>query len=445
MADLDKAIGDIGGTASILFVDLEGGGETLGHAGEHDAKNPASNAKIPTAAAALSIVGADHRFVTGLFGVPSGDTLSELVLRGRGDPTLTTDDLGGLVRELRSKGVRKVGKVLVDQSYFDASFVPPAFDQQPDEWAYFRAPVAAVSLNENTVTFHVRPTKDGEKAEISVDPPGFVDIEGSISTGKKGSSESISCDVSVKGDRLSAKLGGRLPEDSRGVPVVKRVDDPRRFAGFALRGVLREQGIEVGDEVKLGGESEKHPIATHSSRPLGEVLALLGKDSDNFAAEMVLKATGAESGASTSSADGAKTVERFLKEHGSLDSGMKVTNGSGLFDANRSTAFGLVTLLGDVYRTPAMSAEFVAQLSIGGVDGTLKHRLTKWADRKAIRAKTGTLAGAIALSGFILGPNGRGPVVFSVLVNGVKGKSSEARAAIDKAVDAVATEVWKDP
>ncbi len=439
---LDADIQELGGTTSVIFIDLETG-ETLGAAHEHDAKNPASNAKIPTAAAALAILGPAHRFTTGLFGKLKDGNIDALVLRGRGDPTLTTDDLSGLVRDLRSAGARKVGRVVVDQSYFDASFTPPAFEQQPGEWAYFRAPVAAISLNENTITLHIRAGADGDKAEIVVTPPGFVDIEGSVATGKKGSAESITCDVSAKGDRLLARIGGRIPEGSRLVPIVKRVDDPRRLAGFALRAVLKEQGVEVGDEVKLGGEEEKHTLTTHSSRPLGEVLALLGKDSDNFAAEMVMKATGAGASGSTSADAGAKAIEGFLREHGALDDGMSVTNGSGLFDANRSTAFGLATLLVDVERSPALGPEFIAQLSIGGLDGTLKHRFAKWGTRRAIRAKTGTLAGAVALSGYVFADGGRSPVAFSILVNGVNGKASESRAAMDKAVGVVAEELWK--
>ncbi len=439
---LDGAIRDLGGNASVLFVDLETG-ETLASSHEHDPKNPASNAKIPTAAAALTLLGPDHRFVTGLYGKAKDGAIDELVLRGRGDPTLSTDDLAHLARDLRAAGIRKVGRIAVDQSYFDAKFVPPAFDQQPNEWAYFRAPVAAVSLNENTVTFRVRATSEGEKAEILVEPPGFVDVEGSVSTGKKGSPESITCELSPKGDRLLAKMGGHLPEGSRLVPIVKRADDPRRLAGFALRAVLKEQGFEVSDDVKLGGDDEKRSLTTHASRPLAEIVPLLGKDSDNFAAEMLLRATAAERDGSTSAEDGAKVVEAFLRDHGALDAGMKVTNGSGLFDANRSTAYGLATLLADTYQSPKIAPEFVAQLSIGGVDGTLKHRFGKWAKERAVRAKTGTLAGAVALSGYVLAPAGRKPIVFSILVNGVNGKASEARAAMDKAVDAAAAELWK--
>ena len=439
---LDAEIQELGGTTSALFIDMETG-ETLGAAHEHEAKNPASNAKIPTAAAALAILGPEHHFVTGLFGKVKDGTVEELVLRGRGDPTLSTDDLGGLARDLRAAGVRKVVRILIDQSYFDETFTPPAFDQQPNEWAYFRAPVAAASINENTIRLQVRAGSDGDKADIVVNPPGFVDIEGVIATGKKGSPESITCELSAKGDRLLAKIGGQIPEGSRLVPIIKRVEDPRRLAGFALRAVLKEQGVDVGDEVKLGGEEEKRALTTHSSRPLGEIVALLGKDSDNFAAEMLLKATGAGSSGSTSSAEGAKAVEGFLREHGALDNGMKVTNGSGLFDANRSTAYGLVTLLSDVYQSPTLAPEFVAQLSIGGLDGTLKHRFGKWGKRRAIRAKTGTLAGAVALSGYVLAQGGRRPVAFSILVNGVNGKASQCRAAMDKAVEVAANELWK--
>jgi D-alanyl-D-alanine carboxypeptidase/D-alanyl-D-alanine-endopeptidase (penicillin-binding protein 4) len=94
-------------------------------------------------------------------------------------------------------------------------------------------------------------------------------------------------------------------------------------------------------------------------------------------------------------------------------------------------------------RDPHAGPEYVAQLSIGGVDGTLRHRFRDWQVSRAIRAKTGTLDAVAALSGYVLPPPGRAPVAFSVLVNGIPGKVDAARASMDRVVDAVAREVWK--
>ncbi len=91
-----------------------------------------------------------------------------------------------------------------------------------------------------------------------------------------------------------------------------------------------------------------------------------------------------------------------------------------------------------------MRDEYVAQLAIGGVDGTLRGRLKKEVHRRAVRAKTGTLDDAIALSGYVLGPPGKGPVAFSVLFNKVEGKAYGARAAADRLAEVIAERLWGD-
>jgi D-alanyl-D-alanine carboxypeptidase/D-alanyl-D-alanine-endopeptidase (penicillin-binding protein 4) len=406
--------------------------------------NPASNAKIPTAIAALTVLGPERRFVTGLYGKIESGRVARLVLRGTGDPGLETDHLAGLGRDLEVLGVKKVGSIAVDQSRFDDAYVPPAFDQQPNEWAPFRAPVAPVSLARNTVTLWFTPAAGvGEPATITVDPPGFVDLEGSVSTSAKDKPEKIGLAVEPKGGRLLAKLSGTIPLGSKPVPGIRRVDDPRLLAGYALRAVLRRQGIETGDEITLGGDDEKRLLASHRSATVGELLPRLGKDSDNFAAEMLFKAVGAEKTGSPKAGDAAQVVEALLRARGAFDPGMKITNGSGLFDANRLTAHGVATALTSGARDPAIAPELISQLAIGGVDGTLRGRFGKWKDRRAIRAKTGTLAKSVALSGFILDRDGRPAVAFSFLVEAEPGKAKDARAAIDRAVSSIADLVWR--
>jgi len=433
-----------GGAAAVAILDLETGVMVATHH-EHDAMNPASNAKLVTAAAALRLLGPNHRFLTGLYGKLDGDRVPDLVLRGQGDPSLDAGHLYAMARELVTAGVRRVGQILVDQSYFDERYVPPAFEEQPDEWAPFRAPVSAVALDENTVTFSVRPSQKGKDATIRVDPPGIVDVVGSVRTTAKSDPEKMTLELTPKGDRLVARVGGHVPENARVMRVRRRLEDPRLAPGHALRSILASAGIEVEGSVKLGGAKEKRLLASHRSASLGELLGALGKDSDNFYAEMIFKSIAGEKKSGPASAEGAsEAVTAFLKEAGAFEQGVVVKNGSGLFDANRTTAWATVSLLRAAYRDSAVMPEFVAELAVGGVDGTLRGRFRNLSQRGLVRAKTGTLKSVAALSGYVLAPPPGAPLAFSIYVNGIPDKVSAARPLMDKIVEVSARSLWKD-
>jgi len=438
----DKSIRDAQIGVEVMEIDS---GAVWASYGEHTPLNPASNAKVFTAAASLALLHGSFRYQTTLSGTLKGTTVDgPLVLRGNGDPSLETEDLYGLVRDLVARGVKKIeGDILVDQRFFDGEHTPPAFEQQPNEWAYFRAPVSAVAVNENTVTLHLRPTSDGQNAVASFDPPGFVDVEGSVKTKGEGA-DTVGLALSANGKRLSAKLSGAVAEDAKLVHYVRRVEDPSLLAGYALKAVLEDRGIKVGGEVKVGQASGKaSTLAHHESLPLSTLLYSLGKQSDNFYAEMIFKSLGGEKkGRPAKSADSAAIVTKWLQDGNMLEPGTVIKNGSGLFDANRVTAHGVNLVLKDAWNDPTRRAEMVAQLSIGGVDGTLHKRFKNRSKHMAVRAKTGTLDDVIALSGYVLAPPGKSPVAFSILFNKVAGKGGAARSAADELVEKIHDRLW---
>jgi D-alanyl-D-alanine carboxypeptidase/D-alanyl-D-alanine-endopeptidase (penicillin-binding protein 4) len=418
----------------ISIVDLETGKVLAAH-NEREAMNPASNAKLYTAAAALSLIGPAHRYETALIGSISGEAITTgLTIRGYGDPSLRTADLAGLVQELVGLGIRSVdGDILVDQAFFDDVYTPPAFEQQPNEWAYFRAPVSAIALNRNTITATMRP-KGKSSSIVTFDPPGFVDAEGSVKH-EDGGPESVKLALSPQGQRLKAKLAGSFSTPL--YRITKRVEDPTLLAGYALRSLLESAGIKVSGEVK-SGKGKGHAIVRHQSATLSELLFAVGKNSDNFYAEMIFKTLGGEAkGRPASSANAADVVTHWLESEQLLTAGTVIKNGSGLFDANRVTAAGVTSLLKRMAGDPKVATEYMAQLAVSGVDGTLQRRLRGPSTRGFIRAKTGTLNDTIALSGYVLRKTKR-PIAFSILFNGVGGKQDSARAAADKLVTTLA-------
>jgi D-alanyl-D-alanine carboxypeptidase/D-alanyl-D-alanine-endopeptidase (penicillin-binding protein 4) len=425
---------------AILDVDT---GHFLATYNEHMPLNPASNAKLYTAGAALAHLHGDHRFETTLSGnAKNGAVTGPLVLRGHGDPSLSTEDLWGMVQELRAHGIRRVdGDILVDQRFFDEQTTPPAFEQQPNEWAAFRAPVSAVAVNENTITLTVRPASAPDSpATASFDPPGFVDSEGTINTAESGA-DTVVLALAGNGRRMSAKLAGAISQDSKVVRYSRRVEDPTLLAGYVLRNLLEKADIKVTGDVKTGSLRNVGVIVKHESEPLGRLLYALGKNSDNFYAEMIFKTLAGEvKGRPAKSESSAGIVLKWVESIGAADTGVVVKNGSGLFDANRVTTASLVQVLRACFRDSAIQPEFVAQLAVGGVDGTLHKRFRDTRGRRVVRAKTGTLEDAAALSGYVLGPPGKGPVAFSAIVN--HATPSQGRAAIDTLVELLVVRQW---
>jgi D-alanyl-D-alanine carboxypeptidase/D-alanyl-D-alanine-endopeptidase (penicillin-binding protein 4) len=431
----------VGGRFGASFVDVASGAEIASSFADAP-MNPASNQKLVTAGVALRHLGPRYTFSAGLYGQIRAGRVDELVLRAAGDPSLTHGDLEAFAKTLAEKGVRGVGDVLVDQSAFDEHFVPPGFEQQPDEWAPFRAPVSAVALDRNSVLVSIVPAERGAPAKVLFEPQGFVDVAGQIKTTPRGASPLARVGLAANGARLVAKVSGSVPEGSEPIRYRQRVDDPRLLAGYALKNALAAAGIAVSGTVRSGGSAQKGELVSRKSRPLAELLPELGKQSDNFYAETLLKTVALEArGRPASSAAGAEVATAWLKEIGAWEAEVHVGNGSGLFDANRLTARSLARLLVSVQKSPDLAASFLAQLAVGGVDGTLRGRFTKLAQRRAVVAKTGTLRDVVALSGYVMDPDRTHPVAFSLLLNGIAGRAPAGRQRIDRIVELVANEL----
>ena len=414
--------------------------------GEHSSQlalNPASNMKVVTAAVALELLGPQYKFQTGIYAQRAHGKVRQLVVRGNGDPTLTEAGLWRLSNALVKIGLTEVETLLVDQSYFDAQFVPPAFEQQPKEWAPFRAPVSALAVDRNAVTLNVVPTTAGRPARVWVQPSGAVDVQGLIRTTQSGG-EKVAWNLGPAPTpdsgatsivRLRSQLGGSIAQGRPRTRFRRRLQDPRIVPGWVLAQHLRAQGVTVGD-VELGGESVSRRVTYHSSPPLSEILKSLGKHSDNFTAEMVFKTLSDSANDDSASFAGAsRATTKWLLANGVAANEFQIQNGSGLFDANRLSANALVSTLSHAYSSPKIRHEFLAHLAIGGVDGTLHYRFRNPKASGRVRGKTGTLNAAITLSGYVLSNEGStSPVAFSLLVNGIRGRHREIRQRIDRCV-----------
>jgi D-alanyl-D-alanine carboxypeptidase/D-alanyl-D-alanine-endopeptidase (penicillin-binding protein 4) len=431
--------GDLG----VAVRDLGSGHELMAE-GAQEPLNPASNQKLLTAAVALSVLGPDFTFRVGVLGKLEGGVAPRLVIRSNGDPTFSYEDLRGFVDRLVTLGLKRVaGDILVDQSAFDEQYTPPAFEQQPGEWAAFRAPVSAVALDRNATTLHVFPTQPGQVARVEFEPPGYVSVQGEVKTEKGLKRDQVGLTMKPHGLQLGAQVSGRIPAGGAVVHLTRRLENPEIYAGAVLKRALLNAGVAVQGEVRRGGEDEANELVGRDSAPLSQLTPRLGKASDNFYAEMLFKAIGAKGkGQPGSAAKASEVILDWLKSQKLAEDGLKVVNGSGLYDSNRISARALTRLLEMAYLDGQISRSFQEQLAVGGLDGTLRSRFYALRNRRSVHAKTGTLNKVVALSGYVFGPEQHTGVSFSIMVTGISGQHGEARKRIDALVLEISDSLW---
>ncbi len=440
IADLVRAA-ELGNEVGILVQE----GDTEIYALRADEpRNPASNMKLLTAAGALLRLGPDHQMMTGLYGRVNDGRVTDLVLRGFGDPSLRQSDLVELADALVDRGVRRVDRVWVDGSYFDDQILPPAFEQQPGEMASFRAAVGAVAVEQASFVLRVVPGSTlGSDAVVRLAGPGYFEVDSTITTTDGGAPNVIASQRALDDGRLALTLRGSVPTGILGVGYRRRVEHPLVHAGHVFAECLDRVGVRGGHAVRLGAGPSGLPLLTsRESAPVSQLLHRVGKWSDNFYAEMLLKVLGAERARPGSSARGAEVLQDVLAEAGVERDAATIVNGSGLFDGNLIAPRHLVKVLGHVLDSPAIRHEYLSHLAVGGTDGTLRRRLRDLPAPGIVRAKTGTLNDVIALSGYVLGPNGR-TVRFSFLANGIRGRQGRSRQLADDIVRAVAVSLYQ--
>lgn len=389
--------------------------------------------KLITAATALTSLGTEFRVLTGLYAHVEGDAVTGgLYLRGFGDPTLRLSDLTDMAADLAERGVTRVDEVIVDGSYFDGQVLPPSFDEQPNEVAAFRSAVGAVSVDENAFELRILPGQvEGEPAIVRLAAAGYFQVTNEITTTANGE-PNIIADQRASGTQLALRLRGSMPLGVRGVSYRRRIEHPLVYAGYALVEALRRVGIRTVNRVRIATTPpEAALLVSHRSPSVGEMIRAMGKDSDNFYAEMLLKVIGAERrGRPGSSRNGVVEAQALLQAAGIARGQVTMVNGSGLFHGNLVAPSHFTRLLTHMVQSPATRDDYIAHLAIAGVDGTLHNRLTD-VPRGSVRAKTGTLNDVIALSGYALGRTPDQILAFSVIANDVAGKHGPARQLAD--------------
>ena len=404
-------------------------GDTLYSENPGDLMLPASTMKLFTSALAFDTFGPEHQFSTSVLRdgtvSPDGTLTGNLVLRGGGDPGLSSryyrapaeGPMATLARMVAAAGIKRVsGDLIADASAFEAKRVPDGWLSRYLESGY-AARVSALSMNENLATVVIVPQPNGTVG-VSLDPPSStVPVINSMRL--------------VRGSRAAKLSIRRLPDGridvrgwigsragSRSYLVV--VDDPAQWVTGALRSALAAPGVTVTGQVRAGVASPNAvTVASLSSPPLARLAAAMNRESINHFAELLFRDVAyVKSPDRVGSAEFGNTVLRqFMSDKvGATTADVVAVDGSGLSTLDRVTARSLVQLLAYAHRS-SWSADFHASLPVAGESELLRHRMRYTPAQGNLHAKTGTTNDVIGLAGYVTARDGE-VLAFAFLYNG---------------------------
>lgn len=322
---------------------------------------PASTLKLLTTAAALEVLGPEHRFRTTVV----ADGRRGIVLVGGGDPLLARTpqqdwphpaDVVTLARAT-ARALRAEGRTAVRVGYDATLFTGPAVDPH---WPATYIPEGVVS-----------------------------------------------------------PISALWVDEGRDPDGYDRVEDPAAAAASTFAAALRGAGIRVRGELRprtaAPGADE---LAAVASPPLALIVEHTLLVSDNEAAEVLARQVGIAVAGEGSFTAGARAVLTTLSGLGVPTEGAQTYDGSGLSREDRLDPDTLTAVL----QLAASDAQpdlrpVLTGLPVAGFSGSLSYRYEDAPrGRGRVRAKTGTLSGISGLAGVAIDRDGT-PLVFALVAD----------------------------
>jgi D-alanyl-D-alanine carboxypeptidase/D-alanyl-D-alanine-endopeptidase (penicillin-binding protein 4) len=349
--------------------------------------------------------------------VRNGRLEGDLVLRGGGDPGLTTERFWTLLREVRARGIRDIaGDLVIDDTLFAPNGEDPGdFDNQ--RYRAYNVLPSAVLVNSNTVEFRVM--RDATGVSVYVDPPleGFR-VENRIGDRRgpcSGFQRGVAFDLPDGFDGRHAVLSGSFPTGCTEYSLWRSVLPAPQFADALFRALWRQLGGSIEGGLRIeAAPADAQQLLVYRSLPLNDQLRAINKWSNNPMTRHLLLTLGLEhAGPPATPEKGRAAVDAWLAAKGLAMPGLQLDNGSGLSRDTRVTAAGLGAMLLDAWSHPQM-ADFIASLPIAAHDGTLRRRYQgDMAGRLSL--KTGRLDEVSAIAGVMQSRAGKRYVVVVIL------------------------------
>nr|BFD59527.1 D-alanyl-D-alanine carboxypeptidase/D-alanyl-D-alanine-endopeptidase [Bdellovibrio sp. CKG001] len=406
---------------SALIVTADKAPKTLVDINSDQRMSLASVSKLITSVGVLGNFGAKERFETTvkLAGAVRGALYKgDFYLVGGGDPSFGVAGMMDLAAKIQQKKIRKIqGDLVVDESLFDQVRYDSRDYDRVD--ALHDARIGAMSFHWNSFKIVVRPGALGKNAKLQMIPANdYIKIVGHIKTVKGSANGVIAERRKLSSGQEVLFVKGTLGRGYTEYEFEKNVSSPAKWSGHALKYYLKQKGIQITGQVKLGqAPADAVTVASHSGRTIAELLADLNKESNNVVAEMLATQIAIKHRRRASVSEGVEIINQQLQAMNFPKGSFTFLNPAGLNHGNRTSSRNMLKILSSVVSDEKLRPVFMDSLPISGVDGTLKKRGLASKSIEWVKAKTGYMKNVITMVGRVKGSDGR-IFNFSFMYNG---------------------------
>jgi serine-type D-Ala-D-Ala carboxypeptidase/endopeptidase (penicillin-binding protein 4) len=411
---------------------------------------PASVMKLVPTAAALSMLGGDYRFTTSLaftgkLNRKRSRLVGDIIIIGGGDPMLGSqnytdtygDVMGKWAKAVKDAGIKKIkGDIVADASIYDYKPVPGGWEWD-DAGNYYGAGIHGLNYLNNSFSIYLHSGEDGSIPVIdSTDAAGrYLKINNYL-IAKGNSDEGSVYSAPYESD---ITLGGVVPVNSN-IILNASIPDPPLATAQLLKERLASEGITVtgsptSRRVKPLTESVMEMLSTTVSPTLKEMITTTNQESINLFAGQLCKHLGLVYRKEASFDAGMDVIQSFLDTNNISTGKVNLTDPCGLSRNNLVSAEFMAKLLRYIYNSP-LKETFISSMPVSGVSGTLKKYFSDDLLNGKIVAKTGSMTGVRALSGYITTASGR-VMVFTIIVNGYNSPDKEISGSIEEIIKSI--------
>jgi D-alanyl-D-alanine carboxypeptidase/D-alanyl-D-alanine-endopeptidase (penicillin-binding protein 4) len=389
---------------------------------------PASNMKLFACLTALEKLGADYQFETILAtdgDIQDNKLCGNVYIVGSGDPSVTSADIEDLVKGLVDTHIKTIaGDFCIDTEEFDREAFAPGtmIDYFGQSWSN---PVGGLIVDHKAAIVHpqnnVEFVDNAKLQNIYFDIALFIEqllkkygitlsgkiILKKIPIGAQGAHSTENSCMGSHSTAMRVEKGSLKEKRSHSLKKISVNKDSLSQGSvnkvFLKQSSLNQNSLDkepLGENFSTDKFGANTIMQSHQSQKLCVLLSTMMKSSDNLYADCLLKKIGASTtGVPASFATGIAAVQEFLQKSVGIETKkMRMVDGSGLSRYNLVSPHQIVALLVWAYKNHDFDC-FLQTLPVSGLDGTLAKRMVDIQER--VRAKTGTMGGVSALSGYI--------------------------------------------
>ncbi len=400
---------------------------------------PASNVKLITTAVALRQLGVARRLRTSIYQLPSTGHRANLVVVGRGDPSLTVTKLPLLVQQLKQRGITQIGQISFDDGYFRGEQLNSGWEWGDLSTDYAPA-INGLMLNQNSNPLTVSPQQIGLPLKYTWQDPSLNNwqVDNQSLTAVTSQTDRGVAAIAMFG-KSTIRLTGKLAPTAAATQIDLPLVNPAGSFINAFNQSLNRSGISIANtRLVLEQNIFNLPeIAAIDSPTITELVNETNQKSNNIYAEVLLKSIGRTHPTHYTSNEDTSTlglalVKQRLTEMGVDSQAYSIYDGSGLSRHNLVAPMTFVRVLSSMATTP-VGQIYRDSLPLSGISGSLRNRMKGTLAQGIVRAKTGSLSGVTSLSGYINPPQ-YSPLVFSIILDRHNRPTSQMVKVIDEIV-----------